>query len=319
MLYTNLHALINQKFKKHKVAAKDIELLRPQFTKQNVITLLNDIINQPELIKKIANRSYLHTLGFYKLVLIDSSKDAQDFTHKTQVRLHLWKPDNDSVPVVESLHEHSFDFVSTVLTGKLENQSFIREDISEDEKKVLDHLLNIIEVSNNEEKAFLESQIEILLTRELAILGSEQFKKQELEDYLDIAKVKEITKFNDSELKILVNLQGFFKSNRIAGERKDYKHILEKHISLKPYKVESIKQGDFYFHPYQLPHRLFYDNKEYNSTILVTSHIPENPEGGSFQRPTHNEEGEQDYSKKPISEKELVFLLEEYVDYLSKS
>lgn len=319
MLYTNLHALINQKFKKDKVAAGDIELLRPQFTKQNVITLLNDIINQPELIKKIANRSYLHTLGFYKLVLLDSSKDAQDFTHKTQVRLHLWKPDNDSVPVVESLHEHSFDFVSTVLTGKLENQSFIREDMSEDEKQVLDHLLNIIEVLNNEEKAFLESQIEILLTQNLEILGSEQFKKQKLEEHINIAKFKEITKFNDSEVKNLVNLQGFFKSNRIAGEKKDYKHILEKYISLKPHKVETINKGDFYFHPYQLPHRLFYDNKEYNSTILVTSHIPENPEGGSFQRPTHNEEGEQDYSKKPISEKELIFLLEEYIDQLSKS
>ena len=82
--------------------------------------------------------------------------------------------------------------------------------------------------------------------------------------------------------------------------------------------MQHLKKDDFYFHPYQLPHRLFYDNKEYNSTILVTSHIPENPEGGSFQRPTYHKTEEKEYSKKAITEKEFIYLLEEYIDYIYK-
>lgn len=317
MLYKNLESLINYQFKNKKIENHDINLLKNHFTKNNIITLLNDILNQPDLIHKIANRSYLHTLGFYKLVLLDSNKDLSSFKYKTQVRLHLWKPENDSVPVVESLHEHSFNFVSTVLTGKLENQSFSKTELSFEEKKVLDHLLNILPLLTDSEKSFLEEQIEILLTLKLKELHSQQFEKQFSKNILDIEQFKKITKFTDEEIDILINIQGFYKSNRIPGDKKDYKHILEKYISLKPYKVEKLHKGDFYFHPYTLPHRLFYDNQEYNSTILVTSHIPENPDGGSFQRATYHETEEKDYSKKAISEKELIYLLEEYIQHLS--
>lgn len=316
MLYNNLTSLLNQNLK-HKIIDPTFETtLNNFFKKQNIIVLLNDILNSPELIKKISERSYLHTLGFYKLVLVDSNKDLSGFNNKTQVRLHLWKPDNYSVPVVESLHEHSFNFVSTLLTGKLENQSFIRKELTSNSSNVLNKLLTLLPTLNNETKNFLEDQIDILLTYRFKALGSEQFDI--LQKQPDMEKIKSITEFNEEEIELLTSIQGFYKSNRVAGEKKDYKHILDKYIELEPYSVLKIKPGQTYFHDYKNPHRLFYDNKEYNSTILITTHIPENPEGGSFQRPTHNENGEQNYGKQPITEKELVYLLEEYIDELSK-
>lgn len=316
MHYNEIIDLMNNDFKNKKIDKTFPDKLNNFFNKKKVIDILKDILNNESLIEKIANRSYLHTLGFYKIVLIDSDKDLSGFNNKTQLRLHLWKPENDSVPIVESLHEHSFDFVSTLLTGEIENQSFQKSDLTCFGLEILEKTLSLMNVLGKEEKKFLEEQLDILMTYNLKNMGSMQFDL--MAKKLEIEKLKEITGFSDEEVNFLSNIQGFYKSDRIQGEKKNYKHILEKYIELKPFSVLKIKEGQVYFHPYQLPHRLFYNNKEYNSTILITTHVPENAEGGSFQRPSYSNDGVKNYGKKAISKEDLVVLFNEYISELKK-
>ena len=63
------------------------------FEKEDVIYLIKDVLNNPELLSKVANRSYTHALGFDKIVLMDLRKDVPKVSQKTQLRLHIWNPE----------------------------------------------------------------------------------------------------------------------------------------------------------------------------------------------------------------------------------
>lgn len=308
-MYQKTLDYIKTHFSKNKITQSDTPSILAYFSKEKTIELISSIVADHELLTKIAKRSYTHALGFDKLVLVDLSKDVDPTLPKTQLRLHIWNPENDSVPMVESLHEHSFDFVSVILSGYLENQCFTMEKLNEDQANALNDLKNWIKTTDQANVRRLDQCIEILESKRLSLLGSQQFNtlytEQELLDAVHFIMKK--TPFKDLKyfLSNIVNLQGHYVSDRIAGERKAYKHVLNDHVSLKPYDCPTTHAGHAYFHPYELPHRLFYDNKNLNATILVTTPVPENPKGGSLQRPTYVQENEQNYDKKPISIDEL--------------
>lgn len=69
----------------------------------------------------IAQRSYVHENGFYKIVLDKSS------TH--QLRLHIWNGDfkND-----ENIHNHRFHFVSELLIGKYKEEIYQKSEYGEE-------------------------------------------------------------------------------------------------------------------------------------------------------------------------------------------
>jgi hypothetical protein len=219
--------------------------------------------------------------------------------------------------MVESMHEHSFNFISTVLSGKLENQIFKIQEITNKEQIVLDKLSSILKIVTLEEKIFINNQLEILEAIKLDKLNSMQFKELSMSKNYNLDKLKELTNFTLDELLLLTAIQGHYVSNRVRGEKKAYKHIFDKHLKVVPYEVLHIEQGEYYFHHYQYPHRLYYDNKIFNSTILITTPVKDNPQGGSLQRPTYINESEKDYDKKSIPTDQLKLKLEEYIDFLS--
>ena len=109
--YNILKTFLTEHFSDKRINESYIGIIGNMFCNEYIIKLLNEIISEPELLQKIANRSYKHALGFDKIVLLDLQKDIDKSFPKVQVRLHIWHPQNDSVAITEALHEHSFDFV----------------------------------------------------------------------------------------------------------------------------------------------------------------------------------------------------------------
>jgi hypothetical protein len=94
------------------------ELGRPE----NVLSLLERILDDDDVLAEIAVRSYRHVNHFDKIVLVDSERDA-DY----RLTLHLWNPPYTEQELNEELiHDHRFSFWSTVLTGTLRSESFSR-------------------------------------------------------------------------------------------------------------------------------------------------------------------------------------------------
>lgn len=315
--YAQLLDQIAKKYSNATIEQSDIPFIRSFLYKEQVISLLENILSDSSLLKVIANRSYTHALGFDKIVLMDLSKDLPTKVHKTQLRLHIWDPEKTgALPIVEALHEHSFDFISTVLSGHLENQQFTFSHLDENQKVLLLKLETIISSLNEEQIKFLNAQIEIIEAVKLAQLGSQQLYAMNLLEQYNIESVKTLTGLSEQEIFDLTAIEGHYVSDRITGERKAYKHILKEYVSIVPHKVLSLNKGDYYFHPYQLPHRLYYDNTILNSTILLTTPVKDNPEGGSLQRPTYVQHEEQAYDKIPFKEDTLKIALVNYLQYL---
>lgn len=75
----------------------------------SVRAILRDIVDDDEQLQRSARLSSSHPLGFDKLVL--------HATANYQVRLHVWWP-HLTAPR-EDIHDHRFDFISSVVTGRL--------------------------------------------------------------------------------------------------------------------------------------------------------------------------------------------------------
>lgn len=315
--YKDIQTILTDHFSDRSINAGDVDMVGSIFEKEDVIYLIKDVLNNPELLSKVANRSYTHALGFDKIVLMDLRKDIPKVSQKTQLRLHIWNPENTgALPIVEALHEHSFDFVSTVLTGHLENQQFLLSPLSKREEDILTKLRFIINKITPAELKFLNEQMEIVEALRLSGVGSKQFGNLKMDLDLDINRINDLTGFSYNEIMLLCSIEGHYVSNRISGERQAYKHVLKDYVSLTPFCAMKLDAGESYFHPYQLPHRLYYDNKILNSTILVTTEIPSNPEGGSLQRPTYVQKEEQSYDKIVLTPESLTKILNDYLDYL---
>lgn len=318
--YAQLLDVLSQKYSNQSIEQSDISFISSLLYKEQVIDLLQDILNNSSLLQTISNRSYTHALGFDKIVLMDFSKDLPIKGHKAQLRLHIWDPQKTgALPIVEALHEHSFDFVSTILSGYLENQQFTFASLNQQQHNLLNKLEQIIVKLTEDQLFFLNEQIEIIEAIKLAELGSKQLDSMNLLAQYKLAEVISLTGLSEQEIFDLTAIEGHYVSNRITGERKAYKHILKEYVSITPHKVLSLNKGDYYFHPYQLPHRLYYDNTILNSTILFTTPVKDNPEGGSLQRPTYVQHDEQAYDKIAFKEESLKIALENYLIYLQSN
>lgn len=311
-MYQNILNYLRQNYLNKVIEEKDLNSFKNYINRNNVIELLKEIIEDKEKLEEISKRSYTHALGFDKIVLmVDKSTP-----YKPELRLHLWYPETNGVPLVESLHEHSFNFISTVLSGHLENQMFSLEDLNKEDNQLLNKYMAKLNKLTIEEKSFINSQIEILEALNLKDFGSDQFVKMGLEQTYQKQKVMNLLDMSEEEWSKLCMYEGHFVSNRVSGEKKAYKHVFNKHVKLLPYNVMKINKNEYYFHPYQKPHRLYYDNKVLNSTMLITTRILENPQGGSLQRPSYLEENEKGYEKIPLSVELLKEKLINYINFL---
>ena len=81
--------------------------------------LVHSIQTSPQRTTECAARSYLHPLGFRKLMLINESP-------LFELRIHAWPPTD--VPSLDHIHNHRYGFVSSVLCGGYDMLLFQADD-----------------------------------------------------------------------------------------------------------------------------------------------------------------------------------------------
>lgn len=71
--------------------------------------ILRCLQNDERYADAVAQKSYHHENGFYKIVL----HDALEY----KLRLHVWEPTDEKTPA-ENAHDHRWDFASSMIVGK---------------------------------------------------------------------------------------------------------------------------------------------------------------------------------------------------------
>lgn len=116
---TAIHDSLNQHFNTHnhhgissdnKALTQLASLLSQHCHLASITTLISSLIQSPELLAKIAARSYWHGNGFLKVVLLDQGY---------KLRLHIWFA---GTSCEENIHSHRWGFASHVLTGSLKSE-----------------------------------------------------------------------------------------------------------------------------------------------------------------------------------------------------
>ncbi|MDA2803645.1 hypothetical protein [Nocardiopsis suaedae] len=110
------------------VRLANLDLVRHLAAPGPVLRLLREVLDTPPLLARIAGRSYHHTNHFDKIVLADSGA-----RRCYRLTLHLWRPPYSTEEALdEQIHDHRFSFWSSVLTGRLDSQNFVRDASGDD-------------------------------------------------------------------------------------------------------------------------------------------------------------------------------------------
>jgi isopentenyl-diphosphate delta-isomerase len=89
---------------------------RKLFTASFVKQIINDIVNNEDLLEVIASNSYEHYNGFDKIVLLEN----ENF----KIRLHSWDSNLFDKIIDENIHNHRWDFVTTIICGGYDLKMF---------------------------------------------------------------------------------------------------------------------------------------------------------------------------------------------------
>jgi hypothetical protein len=262
-----------------------LSAIDPLLNRDATLQLLTELLADEGALAEIAARSYTHSLGFKKITILEPLIELPGGGTSTyQVRLHLWLPTNKSVPLVESKHEHSFDFISRLLVGEMENQCYRQQALTPDQTALCERLQIRLTALSEQDHAYVEQAVQGLETVRLSALGSLQAVKENVS--VDRAKLRQLLQLTDAELDELVGFQGRYEYDVTASTfGGNYVHRLTGMVNLVPSAVLKLRAGDLYHHPHPYVHRLFIPNQA-NATIIVTTPLTPNVQGASFQHPT---------------------------------
>lgn len=268
-----------------RIVGAHLAAVDPLLNRDATLQLLTELLTDRAALAEIAARSYTHSLGFKKITILEPVIELPDGSKSTyQVRLHLWLPSNKSVPLVESKHEHSFDFISRLLVGEMENQCYRQQPLTSAQAALCQRLQARLTLLSELDHAFVETAMQALETTRLSGLGSLQAAKENVS--VDRAKVRQLLQLTDEELDELVCVQGRYEYDVAASTfGGNYVHRLTGMVNLLPAVVLKLRAGDLYHHPHPYVHRLFIPNQA-NATIIVTTPLTPNVQGASFQHPT---------------------------------
>ena len=86
--------------------------------------IISAFLDDPTLLRRAEERSYLHRNGFLRLALAPASS--------YYLRLHVWDTRRGGLPDFrESIHNHNSDFASVILTGGYRHEIFRRSSTGE--------------------------------------------------------------------------------------------------------------------------------------------------------------------------------------------
>lgn len=289
--------------------------LMSRIDSQSLTNILKSLLNDKERLETVAKNSYIHVMGFVKIVLVNGPKERN-----YKVRLHLWWPDGDideQKLILEDKHLHKWSFASKMFSGSFEDQLYIVNDVRrdealkymdfiedveklnlEDQKKVFDSI-NVIEAAMLEETKFQDKKFRCSIDKDKVYTKKEIMAKFDLNesDFLDIIRVHEnyIT---------LPNLTGSYGLSRIGL----------KHLSFPV--VYEINEGYSYFHHHSIGHRLVSDPDDIVSTFIITAPPINDIKPSILMR---SQDGEDITKVAPILTKELLVKnIKRYIAYLEK-
>lgn len=309
MMYDSLLSILSKKYARNSIVQEDINFIKKYLTKENTLLMLQEIVNSYSLLKKIANRSYINTLGFEKIVLMDLSEDILPGEQKSQLQLHVFNCEknknilDNTLPNISSIYEHSFDFIVYNLSGYSESQQFISTPLSDTQQLLLKKLQKMISVFTKEQLVFFNEQLEIIEAIALSTLGSEQLFNMSIADKYNLKKLESMTGLTMKQLFEIKCIRHEILSNN--------------YMYLSPYNVLPFDTSSYYFHPYHLPHRLYYNNSVLNCAILMTTPVETNNKTKVLQRPTYMQQHENYDEQINFDSKFLKEALTNYINYLS--
>ncbi len=298
-----------------KIRSTDMAKIAPLINRAAALKLIESVLANEVALAAIASRSYTHTLGFRKLVLLDPGLVLPDgkIGYGYQLRLHIWEPGSDNgVPLVEAMHEHSFDFTSSMLTGTMENQCYTIVALSADEQLLVARLLVRLGQMQPADKIAANSHLEALESIRLAAFGSAQAAHEQLLLGDHRSKLRELLAVSDDQLDLITSLQGRYQSVASNVSTGGYVHRLTQMVKLQPHRVLKLEAGDTYHHTHPFAHRLYIRANQKNSTMIVTTPVSQDAMGGSFQRPTWVPGQDIEYARKMYTPDELRRALTDY-------
>ncbi len=301
------------------IEGTQLKAIDPLLSLEFTLQLIGEVRQDPEALAIIAARSYTHSLGFKKITLLEPTIElASGGKSWYQVRLHLWTGnENNAVPMVEAKHEHSFDFISRVLVGEMENQCYTVHQLDCVGQSLLEKVQAALIGMSDADRTLVHKSVQALETISLAGLGSKQAAAEGLA--VDRAHLVALLGLSDEELDLVVRLNGRYEYDAVASTfGGNYVHKLTGAIELKPSVVLDLKAGDLYHHPNAFIHRLFIPRQP-NATIIVTTPRTHGVNGASFQHPTWFSGDNASYPRRMYSVEELLQGLSSFEELLKKT
>lgn len=87
--------------------------------KKSLTKIINFVTSDATTCELNASKSFVHSLGFRKIVLVNLENNLQ-------LRLHVWNP--KEIKSIMTPHTHPWDFQSVVLKGKIRNIKYLETD-----------------------------------------------------------------------------------------------------------------------------------------------------------------------------------------------
>lgn len=129
-LVESLHTIYARDKQNAEKTISDVSLRLQECGRAGTCQMLGEILADDALLQEIANRSYLHGNGFYKIIL-----EENDIF---RLRLHIWLPTSTAE---ENIHDHRWHFASTILSGTVESE--VWEDAISGGGELLDEYLYV--------------------------------------------------------------------------------------------------------------------------------------------------------------------------------
>lgn len=110
--------IIESNFRKEELSTtRSMNIVNSLGQSKEIKRVVHDILNNDKHLRKVASRSYRHSNGFDKFVLIISTDPPY------KLRLHIWW-ENEDIVSSEHIHNHSWDFSSALVTGAFRFQTY---------------------------------------------------------------------------------------------------------------------------------------------------------------------------------------------------
>lgn len=276
------------------ITATNFSKLGDVFNKDVLIHLLREVVTDPQKLADIARRSYRHSLGFSKIILLEDWKQHFFETgvppgkHAYDIRLHIWWPNFTSRgPVLaEGRHEHRWNFASRLITGSFENHRYDPRPLSRATQTAFQKYQNALSALPPEKQRSIIDRIEKLElsmespTSEMATRSGGQRVLARQADERSLRIELGLTKF---ELGLVRHV--FLKyGNQLRPHSGQEAYVQDETSYLKLRDVEKYSTGQLYFHPIELPHRLFVNPDTMTSTFIIVGPPSKTQTPGQFRR-----------------------------------